>query len=173
MLDKVVPNIIDQWPRQSWNNPRCIIWIQQDGPNLHLPEGELESEDDLARLGVENKILLYTQPPNSPDVNINDLGFFRALDAAYQHEEKANEGEIIHFVEKAYDDFDHNKINRIWLTLMTVLNGIISHGGGNNFKIPHLGKERLDRQNCLPTVLPVTEAAREFLCLGVDSDEES
>ena len=53
--------------------------MQQDGAKLHIHPTDEAFLAGLAALGVENKLLLYTQPANSPDTNINDLGFFRAL----------------------------------------------------------------------------------------------
>ena len=93
----------------------------------------------------------------------NGFGWYEtALDAAYHNEGATNENKIIEFVSKVYDEYDHTKINRIWLTLMSVMNEIIDHGGGNNFKIPHLNKENLERRNLLPTVLNVMENVREY-----------
>ena len=37
------------------------------------------SGKSLKPMGLKGKIKLVTQPPNSPDTNVNDLGFFRAL----------------------------------------------------------------------------------------------
>jgi hypothetical protein len=56
-----------------------MIQVQQDGAKTHL-----EAEDDLLQQGlqelnIENKLLLHTQPANSPDVNINDLLGFLGL----------------------------------------------------------------------------------------------
>ena len=42
-------------------------------------------------------------------------------------------------------------------------NEIIRCHGDNNYKVPHLGKERLDRRGELPTVLPVIEEALDLL----------
>ncbi len=116
-------------------------------------------------LQVHNKILLYTQPARSPDTNINDLGFFSALQASYQglpHQPNDESG-IIQYVSLAYQEYNPAKINRIWLTLMAVLNLIIDHHGGNDFRLPHLKKGVLDVAGQLPNSLTVTAAALEYL----------
>jgi hypothetical protein len=43
------------------------------------------------------------------------------------------------------------------------MNMIIEHGGGNDYKIPQLGKQKLDRQNLLPNTLEVTPVALDYL----------
>jgi hypothetical protein len=67
------------------------------------------------------------------------------------------------YVSLAYQQYDSTKINRIWLTLMAVLNKIIEHHGGNNFRLPHLKKGVLDVAGQLPNSLTVTAAALEYL----------
>jgi len=76
---------------------------------------------------------------------------------------KATETEIIRYVREAYRDYPYNKINRIWLSLMACMNETIDCHGDNDYKIPHLGKERLERLNELPVTLPVTYTALELL----------
>jgi len=46
------------------------------------------------------------------------------------------------------------KANRIFLTLQTVLIEAMKKKGNNNFKIPHMKKETLERQGRLPTSIP-------------------
>ena len=51
-------------------------------------------------------------------------------------------------------------MGRFW---REINNEIIRCHGDNNYKVPHLGKERLDRRGELPTVLPVIEEALDLL----------
>jgi hypothetical protein len=46
---------------------------------------------------------------------------------------------------------------------MAVLNLIIEHHGGNDFRMPHLKKGVLDVASQLPDELTVTDAALEYL----------
>ena len=83
-LEKVFPVIKEEWPRGDWQRPNFIIRVQQAGAPTHIdPDDELLLQG-LQELDIENKVQLYTQPANSPDCNINDLGFFWALQALYQ-----------------------------------------------------------------------------------------
>ena len=42
--------------------------------------------------------------------------------------------------------------------------------GGNDYKIPHMGKESLDRRGLLPPVLDITPAATAWLNPTMDDD---
>ena len=100
---------------------------------------------------------LYTQSPNSPDTNICDLGFFRAIQSASLIV-GSNEKALIDAVTKAFNEYPKEKLNRTWLTLQSCFNMIIEEDGGNDYKIPHMNKEGLERIGQLPTVLDVTGA---------------
>ena len=132
LLEKVVPAIIEKWPRGEWTNRRTIIRIQQDGPQCHIKAGDEEWEAGLIALGVGDKILIYTQPSNSPDLNINDLGFFRALQAVFSQFCPKNTEEIVEYVLKAHELYPKERINHIWLSLMTIMNEIIDSNGNNS-----------------------------------------
>jgi hypothetical protein len=167
LLQKVFPAIIEKWPARDWNKETCIIRVQQDGAKSHLDPDDQQLQEGLQELGIQNKVRLYTQPANSPDVNINDLGFFRALQSLYYRSTPGNAGEIIQCVQAAYNDYDSRKINRIWLSLMGCLNEIIKHNGDNDYKIPHMGKDRLERIGQLPITIPVCDDAVELLNAAV------
>ena len=85
---------------------------------------------------------LYTQAANSPDVNLLDLGFFRAIqsfnDAALRNEE-----ELIKAVSDAYDKYPREKINQTWLTLQCCFNKIVTHHGDNDYHIDHITKRKI------------------------------
>jgi hypothetical protein len=106
--------------------------------------------------------ILYTQPPNSPDLNILDLGFFRAIQSANDTVSN-DEEQLIQHVLNAFNLFPRVKINHTWLTLQSCLNEIIEKHGGNDYKIPHYGKERLEREGRLPMSLEVTQQLDDIL----------
>lgn len=49
--------------------------------------------------------------------------------------------------------YDENKLNRVFLTLQSCLLEVMKADGGNGYKIPHMGKERLERLDILPNTL--------------------
>jgi len=163
LLTKVVPAIAAKWPRGEWRSTSTIIRMQQDGPNSHIDPEDEEFNDSLKEMNLHNKVVLYTQPPNSPDLNINDLGFFAALNAWYRRFSPRNESDIIKFVEQSYAEYPKERINKIWLTLMTCMNRIIDLHGDNHYKIPHIGKDKLQRLGQLPKTIRASDTAYAYL----------
>jgi hypothetical protein len=157
--DELIPALLLKWP-SGFNR---TIRIQQDGAKAHIPDDDEWFNASLAEVGLNAK--LYTQPANSPDLNALDLGFFRAIQSA-NDEVSRDELSLIEHVKKAYDLFPREKINNVWLTLQSCFNEIIEIYGGNDYKIPHMGKERKDRNGQLPMSLEVTNTAK--LLLGED-----
>jgi hypothetical protein len=87
MYDDVIPAIMEHWPVGDLSNPQFKIKIQQDGAGAHCPATDpriLANLKDLEDNGIlsPGKISFYSQPSNSPDLNILDLGFFNALQSA-------------------------------------------------------------------------------------------
>ena len=143
------------------------IRLQQDGAKSHILQGNVEFKEAVDEIGLN--LTMFTQSPNSPDTNILDLGFFRAIQS-FNDDCPANEEELIKSVEKAYGEYPYHKLNRVWLTLQSCLSMIIENDGGNGYKIPHMGKESLDRRGLLPGVLRVTPPATAWLNPMMDDD---
>jgi hypothetical protein len=74
MINHVLPAIRAKWPREDVGNP---IYIQQDNAPSHIKLDDPLFCDAARQDGFD--IRLICQPPNSPDFNILDLGFFRAV----------------------------------------------------------------------------------------------
>ena len=166
-IQKFLPAVKERWPR---NNAR--IRLQQDGAKSHILEDDVEFKEAVEEIGLN--LTMFTQAPNLPDTNILDLGFFRAIQL-FNDDCPDNEEELIKSVEKAYGEYPLHKLNYVWLTLQSCLNKIIENDGGNNYKIPHMGKESLDRRGLLPEALNVTPAAHAWLnpTMDDDSDQDS
>jgi hypothetical protein len=80
----VLPTIKAKWPRDDANKP---IYIQQDNAPSHI-----EVHDPLFCEAAQRDgfgIRLICQPANSPDFNILNLGFFRAIQSIL-YKKKAN-----------------------------------------------------------------------------------
>ena len=99
---------------------------------------------------------LYTQAANSPDVNLLDLGFFRAIQR-FNHAAPKNEEELIESVSVAYKKYPRQKINWTWLTLQCCFNQIIIHNGDNDYSMDHIMKEKLEQFRQLPDVVDMVE----------------
>jgi hypothetical protein len=66
-------------------------------------------------------------------------------------------------VERTYDEFPQNKVSRFFVPLQTVFNSIIKDCGGNRYKITHLNKDLLEREERLPIAVEFTAEATEYL----------
>lgn len=93
------------------------------------------------------------QPANSPDMNALDLGLFSSLQSMSDRLVSNNLDELINNVQHEYHAYDADKINRIFLTLQSCLIEVMKIGGGNDYKIPHMYKDGLERTGNLPDVL--------------------
>ncbi|KAL7568198.1 hypothetical protein ACA910_020889 [Epithemia clementina (nom. ined.)] len=161
LINKLIPAIHAKWPLGSTSKIR----IQQDGAKAHIEENDSEFRQALDEAGLHDTTI-FNQAANSPDTNVNDLGFFRAIQSANDGV-AANEAELIQDVQKAFDNYSKDRLNRVWLTLQSCFNSIIECNGGNDYKIEHIGKERLERIGRLPTTLRVTSHA----CCDIDEDD--
>ena len=162
LIKKLLPAVKEKWPTRN-----ARIWLQQDGAKSHILEDDVEFKEAVDEIGLN--LTVFTQLPNSPDTNILDLGFFRAIQS-FNDECPADEEELIKTVEKAYGEYPMRRLNHVWLTLQSCLNMIIENDGGNDYKIPHMGKESLEKRGLLPTVLDVTPAANAWLNPTMDDD---
>ena len=162
LIEKFLPVVKEKWPTCN-----ARIRLQQDGAKSHILEDDVEFKEAVEEIGLN--LTMFTQSPNLPDTNILDLGFFRAIQS-FNDDCPSNEEELIKSVEKAYGEYPYRKLNRVRLTLQSCLNMIIENDGGNNYKIPHMGKESLDRRGLLPLVLDVTPAAAAWLNPMMDDD---
>ncbi|KAL7573328.1 hypothetical protein ACA910_011691 [Epithemia clementina (nom. ined.)] len=156
LINKLIPAIHKKWPL----NGTKAIRIQQDGAKAHIPEDDQQFRDALDAAGLQ-QTTLYNQAANSPDLNVNDLGFFRAIQSATDRS-GGSEKDLIDNVLRLFEEFPKEKLNRIWITLQSVLNAIIESNGDNDYKIPHLGKENMEWSGCLLRVLEVTDHATRW-----------
>ena len=162
LISKLLPAIIEKWPRTDRLSRK--IWIQQDRAKSHI-----NTDDQEFREAIQDQELnagLYTQAANSPDVNLLDLGFFRAIQS-FNDAAPKNEEDLIKSVQLAYNNYPRTKLNRTWLTLQSVFNQIILCNSDNEYDIQHLSKEKLERAGKLPIVLDVVDEASAFDEMGM------
>ncbi|XP_015165532.1 uncharacterized protein [Solanum tuberosum] len=148
LIDKVIPSIKEKWPIGDSTHP---IYIQQDNARTHVKINDDEFRQVASQDGFD--IRLMCQPPNSPDMNVLDLGFFSAIQALQHQEAPKNIDELISVVTNAYEVFPERISNRIFLTLQSCMKEIMRIGGFNKYNIPHIKKEILQRTGQLPISL--------------------
>ncbi|EEE52153.1 hypothetical protein OsJ_33993 [Oryza sativa Japonica Group] len=108
-------------------------------------------DDEVGQMGLD--IRLVNQPPNSPDMNCLDLGFFASLQSLTSTRVSSNMEELIENIHKEYNDYNPNTLNRVFVTLQSCYIEVMKASGGNKYKIPHMNKERLEALGILPKVL--------------------
>jgi hypothetical protein len=98
VFEKLGPAILKNWPRINQ-----YILIQQDNATPHVTPAKfcflwLEKKVELQNVhgdGLDWDLHFYFQPANSPDTNINDLGFFVSIQALHYQHPSANIAELI------------------------------------------------------------------------------
>lgn len=90
LINKVLPALKAKWPAEERGLP---IFIQQDNARTHI------AVDDPAFVQAAQAggwdVRLTCQPPNSPDLNVLDLGFFAAIQALFEKGTPNNIREIL------------------------------------------------------------------------------
>jgi len=158
LLNDIIPAIVDSWPTAITR-----INMQQDGAKAHLKPTDEDFNNELEALGLQGKIGLCAQPAQSPDLNVNDLGFFASLQSRCHCTTPTNELELIAMVQAAFEDYPMATLKKLWCTLQSVMNEMFKSTGDNHFKIPHVNKDKLVREGRLPVVLPVEPSATCYL----------
>jgi hypothetical protein len=127
-IDLVLPDIKKKMPINN-------IVVQQDDAKAHLlPVDDPEFKAKVQELyGNENAVKLYTQPAQSPDLNVNDLGFFASLQSMYYRTSPKNSIDLIEMVESYFNKYDVNKVNRVWLSIQCCMSKIIDEKGDNKY----------------------------------------
>ncbi|XP_044325344.1 uncharacterized protein [Triticum aestivum] len=169
MCEKLIPAIHDMWPDEDEER---TIFIQQDNATLHL-----KPSDEIFRRAVEQTgldIKLIQHPPNSPDLNILDLCFFRSLQSHTDCRAPQSIRELIEGVEEEYQNYDVNTLARSFMTLQSCMREIMREKGGIGYKIPHMQKERQQQEGRLPIALSLNvELVEHTLALIAAADLEA
>jgi len=168
LIDNLLPAIRIRWP----NRDRTIL-VQQDGATAHISSNDAEFRLH-ATQGMWD-IRLETQAAKSPDTNVLDLSFFRALQSAQWRlgAEVTIDG-LIRQTLQAFREFEPRKLDFAFLTLQCCMDDILTLNGGNDYKIRHMAKERLLNEGALPTTIEASDNAIEMYraVMGVDDEDD-
>ena len=99
------------------------------------------------KLTEEVKEAYITQPPNSPDVNINDLGFFHSLKTDIKKicSHCTSPTEMMANVLQAFEEYPSSKLDGSWACYFNNLRSIMACDGGNDYKQAHNGGRKRKR----------------------------
>lgn len=156
LLTKVFPAIKANWPRKDRNE---IIFVQQDNAKPHVAP----TDPDVMKAGTEGgwNIKLLCQPPNSPDLNCLDLGLFASMQSIQYRIPRKGINALIASVVDAFRQLETDTVDDIFLTLQACMLELLREGGGNLYKLPHLGKAKLRRAKQLPVSLSCSKELYE------------
>ncbi|KAF0714687.1 Aste57867_3751 [Aphanomyces stellatus] len=134
IINKVVPAIQAKFP--VGNQPNGVF-IQQDNAGPHT----CVTTKFLRAHGVSG-ISMTCQPANSPDFNVLDLGFFNAIQNLQQKKPSRSIDQLIDAVTLAFDEMPIESLAKTFITLQSVMERAMEVNGGNNYKLPHLHKDK-------------------------------
>jgi hypothetical protein len=162
VINLVLPAIKQKWPRLHAQN--LLIGIQQDNAPSDFTHRDLRWQDAINREAGWS-FHLKDQPPNSPDTNALDLGFFASIKSMQWGMEPATKIDtLIERVKRAFNLYDPHTLDKVWMTHQAVQNEIMACNGCNHYKLPHLGKSSLvDERGVLPWTIPVSRDAKDEL----------
>ncbi|KAL3519065.1 hypothetical protein ACH5RR_021654 [Cinchona calisaya] len=145
LINNLLPAIQAKRPN---SDTRKQIFIQQDNVKPHIHANYVEFLEAASKDGFG--IQLSFQPPNSPDLNVLELGFFRAIQSLQHQEAPKNIDELVTAIEKSFDEFPVEKLNHVFFTLQMCMTEVMKSNGSNKYKVPHMNKSQLERNGYLP-----------------------
>ncbi|XP_074302848.1 uncharacterized protein LOC141636453 [Silene latifolia] len=147
LLGKVLPEIKKKWPK----NASKTIYIQQDNARPHINNSDADFRAAASSNGWN--IQLVQQPPNSPDLNVLDLGFFRAIQSLKTLSNSYKLDELVGAVTTTFNNLEVIKLNYVFITMQGCMLEVLQLRGYNKYKIPHMHKSKLAKEGRLPQYL--------------------
>lgn len=144
LIDKIVPAIKAKWPNDGTLKR---IYIQQDNCRTHIKQDDPEWQQVYQQ--GEFTFILVQQPPNSPDLNILDLGFFNSIQSLQHKKMPKNVDELLAAINEAYYELDPQTLCFVWVTLQEVMNEVLKVKGGNEYTNTHIYKEKFLKEGKL------------------------
>ena len=146
--DKYIPKIISLGTQMLSTKPpnsTLVVWSQLDNAGGH---GLGFTLDELNLIGAIShpsiRIHFYTQPPNSPDLNVLDLGAWNSIQKTVpsliyeaSFSSASNQERIINAVQDSFLNWNaKEKCKSLFETLKCFM-GEVLHSDGGNVKQPH------------------------------------
>ncbi|RHY39373.1 hypothetical protein DYB30_002754 [Aphanomyces astaci] len=158
IIDNVIPAIRSKWPSDETKR----VKIQQDNARPHVPPSDAAIVAACKAMGWDMEVVF--QPPNSPDLNVLDLGFFRAIQTLQVEKHSSSIEDIVAATDAAWAAVSTTTLNKNFLTLQRCLQEVILDTGGNDYKIPHMKKDVLLARGRLPEMVSCERNAWRVGC---------
>ncbi|ETV82533.1 hypothetical protein H257_05136 [Aphanomyces astaci] len=115
LIDKVLPTIVSKWPC-----PNRLMHLQHDNARAHVTPDDAKILAAFSSYSTTGWMFsIKPQPPNSPDMNILNLGFFVASQSLQHHRSahKVDEFQLVANVHAAFDTYPFERLDRTFITL--------------------------------------------------------
>ncbi|XP_057521752.1 uncharacterized protein LOC130801850 [Amaranthus tricolor] len=149
LITNVLPTIRAKWPAELSKR----IYIQQDNAKPHIAHNDRGFLEEAMKDGFN--IQLVQQPPNSPDMNVLDLGFFRSIQALQYQKSAYNVKELLKAVNNAFQNLSPQCLRFVFITLQACMIEVMKKQGGFDYHIPHMNKTKAAREGTLPDYLTI------------------
>jgi hypothetical protein len=120
LINKIFPAIRSSWPKDP-NQEVTHILIQLNNAKPHPRPDDEELIQEGKKDGFD--IRLIYQPPNSPDTNVLDLGFFQSIQSLQHQKAPANVPELIAAVIDSFEQLDADTIDKYLFESSSMLVG--------------------------------------------------
>ena len=131
------------------------VTMQQDGARCHTDTQKkkagfeaMTQKLNAAGAKLRPRIKVVTQPTQSPDVNICDLAFFRALACALRKRRTAlfDLDKLAADSHAAFNDYSSETLEETWAYKTIITDSIIESKGGNDYDRRRTTEERESRK---------------------------
>ncbi|XP_021740242.1 uncharacterized protein LOC110706604 [Chenopodium quinoa] len=126
---------------------RWMLIEKQDNAKAHITQDDAVWQEHCEQ--PRFTFILTHQPPNNPDVNVLDLGFFRSIQSLQHKKMAKTPDQLIKAVEDAFNELPSTRLFKVWVTLCHTMNQILKSKGSNRFEPPHVNKDKLEREGRL------------------------
>ena len=95
------------------------------------------------------------QPANSPDMNVLDLAYFGSIQSLTLETSPKNLSDLIESVEHVFHSYPVDNLDKVFITLQSVLLEVTNARGENKYETPHMNKDKMLREGTLPMALRI------------------
>ncbi len=137
LLQHFIPKSLAKWQQRTQGN----IKVQNENAPAHVATDDA----DVVPAGYRSKrtrITLEVQPPNSPDFYILDLVLFAEIQPLRYQAAPRNVEELIEAVKEAYKEYEPQRIDDNFLTLMKCMECAMKFDDGNGYKLLHMRRQQ-------------------------------
>ncbi|ETV79138.1 hypothetical protein H257_07868 [Aphanomyces astaci] len=137
VITRVIPAIKACFPSA---NKRVVLQHDNASPHRSI------TNEVLACVSTDDwKFVVRRQPPNSPDLNVLDLGFFASIQSIQYKVVSRSIDDVIRSTLAAFQALSSDKLDNVFVTFQAVMRLVLEHKGDNHFRLPHLKKDALCR----------------------------